>query len=66
LNRLEEVELGSDAVPPADSIEMVGFFQLLLVDGNETTTNLINNAMLSLIENIAKRQSVAANGRRLS
>ncbi len=30
--------------------EMLGFFQLLLVAGNETTTNLINNAILCLIE----------------
>ncbi len=30
--------------------ETLGFFQLLLVAGNETTTNLINNAMLTLIE----------------
>ncbi|HEV8070561.1 MAG TPA: cytochrome P450 [Planctomycetaceae bacterium] len=30
--------------------EMLGFFQLLLVAGNETTTNLINNAMLTLLE----------------
>jgi cytochrome P450 len=30
--------------------EMLGFFQLLSVAGNETTTNLINNAMLTLIE----------------
>lgn len=31
--------------------EILGFFQLLLVAGNETTTNLINNAMLCLMEN---------------
>jgi cytochrome P450 len=30
--------------------EMLGFFQLLLVAGNETTTNLINNAMLCFLE----------------
>jgi cytochrome P450 len=30
--------------------EMLGFFQLLLVAGNETTTNLINNAMLTFLE----------------
>ncbi len=30
--------------------EILGFFQLLLLAGNETTTNLINNAILSFIE----------------
>jgi cytochrome P450 len=30
--------------------EILGFFQLLLLAGSETTTNLINNAVLSLIE----------------
>jgi cytochrome P450 len=30
--------------------EILGFFQLLLVAGTETTTNLINNAMLCLLE----------------
>jgi len=31
--------------------EIFGFFQLLLVAGTETTTNLINNAMLCFVEN---------------
>jgi len=31
--------------------EIFGFFQLLLVGGQETTTNLINNAVLCLLEN---------------
>jgi cytochrome P450 len=31
--------------------EIVGFFQLLLLAGNETTTNLIANAVLCLVEN---------------
>ena len=31
--------------------EILGFFQLLVVAGQETTTNLINNAMLCLLEN---------------
>jgi cytochrome P450 len=30
--------------------EILGFFQLLVVGGQETTTNLINNAVLSLLE----------------
>jgi cytochrome P450 len=31
--------------------EILGFFQLLVVGGQETTANLINNAILSLLEN---------------
>jgi cytochrome P450 len=31
--------------------EILGFFQLLLLAGSETTTNLINNAVLTLAEN---------------
>jgi cytochrome P450 len=31
--------------------EILGFFQLLLLAGSETTTNLLNNAILSFIEN---------------
>lgn len=31
--------------------EILGFFQLLIVAGQETTANLINNAVLSLLEN---------------
>ena len=31
--------------------EILGFFQLLLVGGQETTANLINNAILCFIEN---------------
>jgi cytochrome P450 len=31
--------------------DILGFFQLLIVAGQETTANLINNAMLSLLEN---------------
>ena len=31
--------------------EILSFFQLLLLAGSETTTNLINNAILCFIEN---------------
>jgi cytochrome P450 len=31
--------------------ELLGFFQLLVVGGQETTTGLINNAIISLVEN---------------
>jgi len=36
--------------------EILGFFQLLMVAGQETTTNLINNAVLCLIENPEQRE----------
>ncbi|HEU0054285.1 MAG TPA: cytochrome P450 [Longimicrobium sp.] len=35
--------------------EILGFFQLLLLAGHETTTNLIGNAVLALIENPDQR-----------
>jgi len=34
--------------------EILGFFQLLIVGGQDTTANLINNAVLSLVENPAQ------------
>jgi len=36
--------------------EILGFFQLLIVGGQETTTNLISNAMLCLMENPEQRE----------
>lgn len=39
--------------------EILGFFQLLVVGGQETTTNLINNAVLCLLENPAQRELLA-------
>jgi cytochrome P450 len=33
-----------------DTIELLGFCSLLLVAGNETTTNLIGNAMMTLVD----------------
>jgi len=41
-------------------IELLGFCVLLLVAGNETTTNLIGNAMLSLAEQPESWQSLRA------
>lgn len=41
--------------------KILGFFQLLVVGGQETTTNLINNAVLCLIENPDQRALLAAN-----
>ena len=47
LTRLIEAEVDGERLTHA---EILGFFQLLVVAGQETTTNLINNAMLCLLE----------------
>ena len=41
--------------------EILGFFQLLVVGGQETTANLINNAILSLLENPSQLALLRAN-----
>lgn len=48
LTRLAEAEVAGERLSHE---EIVAFVQLLLVAGNETTTNLINNAVLCLVEN---------------
>src|SRR5437763_4505506 len=47
LTRLVEAEVDGEQLTPA---EVLGFVQLLLVGGQETTANLINNAVLCLME----------------
>jgi cytochrome P450 len=47
LTRLVEAEVDGERLTPD---EVLGFVQLLLVGGQETTANLINNAVLCLIE----------------
>jgi len=47
LTRLIEAEVDGERLSPQ---EILGFFQLLVVGGQETTTNLINNAVLCLLE----------------
>jgi cytochrome P450 len=47
LARLVEAEVGSERLTPR---EVLGFVQLLLVGGQETTVNLINNALLCFLE----------------
>jgi cytochrome P450 len=47
LTRLAEAEVDGDRLSDE---EIVAFVQLLLVAGNETTTNLLNNALLCLME----------------
>jgi cytochrome P450 len=48
LTRLVGAEVDGERLTQED---ILGFFQLLLVGGQETTTNLINNAVLCLLEN---------------
>lgn len=48
LTRLVEAEVDGERLTPD---EILGFVQLLLVAGNETTANLLNNAILCFIEN---------------
>ena len=48
LNRLIEAEVDGERLTQE---EILGFVQLLLVGGQETTANLINNAILCFIEN---------------
>jgi cytochrome P450 len=48
LTRLVQAEVDGERLTDED---ILAFFQLLLVAGTETTTNLINNAILCLIEN---------------
>ncbi|HSU17472.1 cytochrome P450 [Longimicrobium sp.] len=47
LTRLVEVEVEGERLTEED---ILGFFQLLLLAGHETTANLISNAVLSLVE----------------
>jgi cytochrome P450 len=48
LTRLVGAEVDGERLTEA---EMLGFFQLLLVAGTETTTNLLNNAILCFVDN---------------
>ena len=48
LSRLVQAEVDGQRLNAAD---LHGFFQVLLVAGNETTTNLVNNAILCLTAN---------------
>jgi len=47
-SRLVFAEIDGEQLTQA---EILGFFQLLLLAGSETTTNLLNNAILTFIEN---------------
>jgi cytochrome P450 len=53
LTRLVAAELEGQHLAPE---EILGFLQVLIVAGQETTTNLINNAVLCLIEHPDQRE----------
>lgn len=53
LSQLVDAEVDGERLSEAD---LLGFFQLLLLAGSETTTNLINNAILCLIEHPAENR----------
>jgi cytochrome P450 len=57
LSRLVEAEVDCERLTLE---EILGFMQLLLVGGQETTANLINNAVLCLIENPDQRARLEA------
>jgi len=57
LTRLVEAEVDGERLTPE---EILGFVQLLLVGGQETTANLINNTVLCLLENPEQRARLEA------
>ncbi|WP_437812792.1 cytochrome P450 [Sorangium sp. So ce1078] len=57
LTRLVDAEVDGERL---NEDEILGFFQLLLVAGHETTTNLISNAILCFLENRAELARVRA------
>lgn len=56
LTRLVEAEVDGERLTED---EILGFFQLLLVAGTETTTNLINNAILCFVEHPSEHARLA-------
>jgi cytochrome P450 len=62
LTRLVEAEVDGDRLSEED---ILGFFQLLLLAGSETTANLIGSAVLSLAENPAQLARLRADPARL-
>ena len=57
LTRLVEAEVDGERLTQE---EILGFVQLLLVGGQETTANLINNAILCFLENPAELERLRA------
>jgi cytochrome P450 len=58
LSRLVAAEVEGARLSPE---EILAFFQLLLVAGSETTTNLISNAILCFVDHPAELERVRAN-----
>ena len=58
LTRLTQAEVDGERLSHQD---ILGFFQVLLVAGQETTADLINNAMLCFMENPGELQRLRAN-----
>ena len=57
ITRLVEAQVESERLSDA---EVLSFFELLLLAGHETTTNLIDNAVLSLLEHPAQLDRLRA------
>ena len=57
LTRLLQAELDGERLSQED---ILGFFQLLLLAATETTTNLINNAMLCFLDNPGQLEKLRA------
>jgi cytochrome P450 len=57
LNRLATAELDGERLTHAD---ILGFFQLLLLAGSETTTNLIGNTLICLLDHPDQRELLRA------
>jgi cytochrome P450 len=57
VTRLVEAEVDGERLTQE---EILGFFQLLMVAGQETTTNLLNNAVVCLIEHPAQLMRLRA------
>jgi cytochrome P450 len=58
ITHLIEAEVDGERLSHQD---MLGFFQVLLIAGQETTADLINNAILSFIENPGELERLRAN-----
>src|SRR5579864_1002919 len=58
LTKLAEANVAGEGLTDEETL---GFFQLLLVGGTETTTNMISNAVLCLIENPEQLALLQAN-----
>ncbi|MFL5320849.1 MAG: cytochrome P450 [Myxococcaceae bacterium] len=58
MTRLVQAEVDGERLSHSD---ILGFFMLLIFAGTETTTNLINNAIVTLLEHPAELEKLKAN-----